>query len=271
MPPPCSRNAPRQWGSLRLCCASDSPYPSCKAEVRTTLLRFAGCLFPCLVLHHCTYSFFPRAFLQGFLRLPGTVTGLFNMAAEQGRELESGCDIVSQVSSVIFNAKFHFFAFPTSKQGLWFFYRKGFMWLNPSNFTSLPVVWEVGRGMVQWQCSLIPLLLPRFSRHRCGHSLNENRGEKPYFWYFLPGMAVVNTQSEDMAEEERCSWLFLLLAMVLVCLGLCKWGFKELERKGIKGNWWHRGAVVEGCYSPSSAEALWWESFPTNGRRKMWG
>lgn len=56
--------------------------PGCPAEVRTTLLRFVGCLFPCLVLHHWTYSYLPRAFLQGFSRLPGAAVGLFYMAQE---------------------------------------------------------------------------------------------------------------------------------------------------------------------------------------------
>jgi len=36
------------------------------------------------------------------------------MAGEQGRELESGCDILSRMSSVTFSAKLHLFAPPWS-------------------------------------------------------------------------------------------------------------------------------------------------------------
>lgn len=91
--PPRSRSVPMQWGSLTLWCGRDSSCPSCWTEVRTTLSRFADCLFACLVLRHWTYYFLPRAFLQGFSRLPGAVTGLVNMAQEGEERLENrtGC------------------------------------------------------------------------------------------------------------------------------------------------------------------------------------
>lgn len=100
------------------------PCPSCPAEVRTSLLRFVGCRFPCLVLHHCTYSFLPRAFLQGFSRLPGTAVGLFNMAQE-GEWLQNRAENWSQAvisfhrcPPVTFSAEPHLLLFPPLRLGI---------------------------------------------------------------------------------------------------------------------------------------------------------
>lgn len=118
------------------------------------------------------------------------------------------------------------------------------MWPNPSNFTPLPVK-QFETWVKPWcssSTSLIPPILPRFTRCRCGHNLNDKReGQNPSFPYFLHGMAVVSSQGEDLAEEGPWSCLSFPLAVVLVPLGLCKCGIKELERKGSRGT----GSIME--------------------------
>lgn len=62
------------------------------------------------------------------------------MAAEQSRELESGCDILPQMSSCDLHCRTTPFAFSTSKAGdLPVFHGKSFMWPNSSNFAPLQV------------------------------------------------------------------------------------------------------------------------------------
>lgn len=79
-------------------------------------------------------------------------------------------------------------------------------------------------------------------------------------------MAVVSSQGENLAEEGPWSCLPISLAIVLVPLGVCKCGIKELERKAVKGNQQHHGAAGEGCYTPLKPQSG--DPSPVRGRRR---
>lgn len=119
---------------------------------------------------------------------------------------------------------------------------------------------------MQQQRSLIPPILTRFTRGRCGHNLNEKRGGKTLFPYFLHVMAAVSSQGENLAEERPWSCLPISLAIVMVSLGVCKWGIKELERKGVKENQQHHGAAGEGYYTPLKPHSG--DPSPVKGKRR---
>lgn len=136
----------KQWGSLMPCWARSSP--GCQAEVRITLLRFAGCLLPCLDLPHWTDSLIPRAFPQGFTKLPRAVTGLFDTAGKK----EKSCRMAEDCSQVVI--AFHrcplwpslqncisLLFLPLKWRWQWSCCRKSFAKLNTSHFTPLSVKW----------------------------------------------------------------------------------------------------------------------------------
>lgn len=79
-------------------------------------------------------------------------------------------------------------------------------------------------------------------------------------------MAAVSSQGEILGEERPWSCLPISLATVMVSLGVCKWGIKELEGKGVKENQQRHGAAGEGYYTPLKPHSG--DSSPVRGKRR---
>lgn len=180
----------KQWGSLMPCWARSSP--GCQAEVRITLLRFAGCLLPCLDLPHWTDSLIPRAFPQGFTKLPRAVTGLFDTAGKK----EKSCRMAEDCSQVVI--AFHrcplwpsiqncisLLFLPLKWRWQWSCCRKSFAKLNTSHFTPLSVKWcEMWVGA--WcNSNILSPILPRFTKGGCGYKKRGWKALIPFLgWQF---------------------------------------------------------------------------------------